>query len=57
MGQGIAYLIFYSHPKIILRHLKRVKSIKEFKRLVSAILTLAKMALERMSVSLTLRLN
>ncbi len=40
--QRRAYRIFYFHPKTILRHIRKIKSLAEFKRLFSALLILIK---------------
>lgn len=41
--QRKAYLIFYSNPKIIFKHLKRIKSYQDLKRLLLGFLTIFRM--------------
>ncbi len=47
--QRRAYRIFYFHPKTILYHIKKIKSLAELKRLLSAFLTLIKINMGRTS--------
>lgn len=49
--QRKAYLTFYLHPSTILRCLKKVKCIKDFKRLALAFIVFIKIAMERVSFS------
>ena len=48
-AQRRAYRIFYFHPKTILRHIRKIKSPAEFKRLFLAFLTLLKINLGKTS--------
>lgn len=45
--QRKAYLIFYTHPRIILKHLKKINSFNEIKRLLLAIWVIIKISLEK----------
>lgn len=45
--QRKAYLTFYSHPRVVSKHLMGIRSLKDLKRLFLAFLTLIKMHLEK----------